>query len=45
MRRAAHEGFGARAAQSYHRLQETEAALLAARLLKDPDNFDEWFKL
>lgn len=45
MRRAAHEGFGVRAAQSYHGLQETEAALLAARILKEPTNFDEYFKL
>ncbi|KAF7791403.1 hypothetical protein EIP86_002417 [Pleurotus ostreatoroseus] len=44
-RRAAHEGFGVRAAQLYQSLQEIEAAVLAARILKDPEGFDEYFKL
>ncbi|KAJ3556207.1 hypothetical protein NM688_g2152 [Phlebia brevispora] len=44
LRRAAHEGFGTRAAQSYHGLQELEAALLTARLLRDPDGWDDYFK-
>lgn len=41
MRRAAHDGFNARASTVYQPLQEKESALLASQLLLDPVHWDE----
>lgn len=40
MRRAAHDGFNARASVSYQPLQEKESALLLSQMLKSPEAWE-----
>ena len=44
MRRAAHDGFNARATVSYQPLQEKESALLLSQMLKNPENLETNFR-
>lgn len=44
MRRAAHEGFAGRSTALYQPLQEKESALLALRILDDPEEWSHHFK-
>jgi hypothetical protein len=44
MRRAAHQGLYSHAAENYHTLQETEAAVLVDGILKTPDAWDDHLK-
>ncbi|KAJ3558859.1 hypothetical protein NM688_g676 [Phlebia brevispora] len=44
MRRASHEGFAGRSTALYQPLQEKESALLALRILDDPEEWSHHFK-